>query len=405
MDQIVQTHHHLSRQLLDAEAIKALPARDWDALAQDAVTENPAYSRQYVLAGLATIDAGANLRAVAISDDSEGLVGFFPFRRRILPFFPWPVTIGAQNIYQFAGAPLISRSCADPVIGAWLDGLKAGVPGRFWALSNIDLDSGFIERVRVQTAARGLGLRAVTPYRRPSLTGRAGNSEAHSATVIKKSRVKDIERNLRRLREIGAVAFERVSDADRVNERLEQFLAIEQSGWKGENGTAFLSNDRDAAFARLAFCGRDGVNGLIVVDSLLLGGAPIAVSVNMSSGSTLFTLKCAYDENYRKFSPGLVLEYLVLEEFFRSGTFADMDASTTMDGHIVDELWDGNKNMASVIIGPDDFRLDLLAKGWSAFHGSKQNLGRPLKHLLQRFRKQFMWSYAAMALSVSWSME
>lgn len=403
MDQIVQPHHRLSHQLLDADAIKALPAQDWDILARETVTENPAYSRQYVLAGLETIDAGANVCAVAISDDNERLVGFFPFRRRILPPFPWPVAVGAQNIYQFAGVPLAARRCTDSVIGAWLDGLAAGTPSRYWALSNIDLDSGFIASVRTQMAARGLSLRVVTPYRRPSLTGKAGSSAAHSAQIIKKSRVKDIERNLRRLREIGAVDFERADEPEQVKQRVEEFLALEQSGWKGQNGTAFLSKDRDTAFARMAF----GGNGPTVVDSLLLDGMPIAMSVNMSNGATLFALKCAYDENYRKFSPGLVLEYLVVEEFFTSGAFTEMDASTTMDGHIIQEFWDSDKPMACVIIGPDDFRLDLLAKGCSATHDARQSLARlhPLKYLIQIFRKRFMWSYAAIALSVSWSTE
>ncbi len=403
MDQIVQPHHELSHQLLDADAIKALPAQDWDALTRETVTENPAYSRQYVLAGLETIDAGANVRAVAISDDNERLVGLFPFRRRFLPPFPWPVAVGAQNTYQFAGAPLASGKCADSVVGAWLDGLAAGAPSRFWALSNIDLDSGFLQSVQAQLAARGLGLRVVTPYRRPTLTGKAGSSTAHSAQIIKKSRVKDIERNLRRLRETGTVDFERACEPEQVKQRIEQFLALEQAGWKGQNGTAFLSKDRDTAFARMAF----GGSGPTIVDSLLLDGTPIAMSINMSNGSTLYTLKCAYDENYRKFSPGLVLEYLVVEEFFKSGAFTEMDASTTMDGHIIQEFWDSDKPMASVIIGPDDFRLDLLAKGWTALRDVRQGLARlhPLKYLIQMFRKRFVWSYAAMALSVSWSME
>lgn len=407
MDQIVHPHHRLSHQLLDAGAIKALPARDWDALSRETVTENPAYSRQYVLAGLETIDAGANVRAVAISDDNERLVGFFPFRRRILPPFPWPVAVGAQNIYQFAGVPLASDKCADSVIGAWLDRLAAGTPSRFWALSNIDLDSGFLRSVRAQMAARGLGLRVIAPYRRPSLTGKAGSSAAHSAQIIKKSRVKDIERNLRRLRGIGAVDFERAGEPEQVKRRIEQFLALEQSGWKGQNGTAFLSKDRHTTFARMAFGGRDGDNGPTVVDSLLLDDTPIAMSVNMSNGATLFTLKCAYDENYRKFSPGLVLEYLVVEEFFKSGAFAEMDASTTMDGHIIQEFWDSDKPMACVIIGPDDFRLDLLARGWTAVRDARQRLAclHPLKYLIRILRKRFMWSYAAIALSVSWSME
>ena len=73
--------------------------------------------------------------------------------------------------------------------------------------------------------------------------------------------------------------------------------------------------------------------------------------------------------------------------------------------HVIQELWDSNKPMACGIIGPDDFQLDLLAKGWNAFHNTKRRLGRPLKKLLRDFRKPFFLTYVAIVWSVSWSME
>src|SRR5690606_10341077 len=132
-----------------------------------------------------------------------------------------------------------------------------------------------------------------------------GGLQEHIETVIPRRRLRELERSKRRLAELGTLAFERVSDRPGVARRLEQFLALEHAGWKGRNGTSFLSLPGHAEFARAAY--RNAI-----VDSLLLDGEPIAISINIAAGRTAFTPKCAYDERYRRHAPGLVLEYDVV---------------------------------------------------------------------------------------------
>jgi hypothetical protein len=49
-------------------------------------SENPFYARQYVLAGLTTIDAAAGVKAVCVTDGRGELAGLFPFRKyNLLP--------------------------------------------------------------------------------------------------------------------------------------------------------------------------------------------------------------------------------------------------------------------------------------------------------------------------------
>jgi hypothetical protein len=110
---------------------------------------------------------------------------------------------------------------------------------------------------------------------------------------------------------------------------------------------------RHAAFARKGFGGQPGREGLATADSLLLDDQPIAVSLNISAGRTAFTPKCTYDENYRRFSPGLLLEYMVIEAFYAEGRWDDMDAATVADGHVIDGFWNGSKEMADLMIVPD----------------------------------------------------
>ena len=105
---------------------------------------------------------------------------------------------------------------------------------------------------------------------------------------------------------------------------------------------------------------------------------PIAVSINIDNGGTLFTPKCAYDETYRRHAPGLVLEYLVIKEFYDSGDHELMDASTTADGHVIAGLWTDTRPMGTLIVGP---------KG----HGTRSiALAETAKSHARRYAKRFL---------------
>jgi CelD/BcsL family acetyltransferase involved in cellulose biosynthesis len=366
-------------EVLDSNGLRSLDAAAWDRLSETALADNPFYARQYVLAGLDTIDRTAGIKAVAIRDRSGRLAGLFPFRPRVLPPFPWPVALSAENLYQPSGTPLVAHQDARPVVNAWLDMLGSGACPRFWTIGHLDMGGPVRETIDAGAAARGLATRMVAPYARPDLTREPGGFSAHEAEVIGKSRLKDIQRNLRRLRGMGEVGFERATEPLHVRERLEQFLAMEQAGWKGGRGTAFLSKEADAAFARQAFGGRDDGEGLASIDSLLLDGKPVAMAINLAAGDTAFTPKCAYDETLRKQSPGLVLDYLIIEHFYETSDLAGMDAATTTGEHILHGLWNGQRQMGRLVVGPDDWRTGLLAGGWKAAHAARQSLKRLLK--------------------------
>lgn len=366
--------------LLDSAGIRALDPAAWEDLSANALADNPFYARQYVLAGLDTIDRAAELRMLAVWSGQGRLAGLFPFRRRILPPFPWPVAQGAENLYQFSSMPLVAREGAAEVVACWLDAIAARKLPSFWTMANFNADHALMGLIEHAAAARGLTSRLVVPYPRPHLTGHLADLDAHAGQVIARNRLKDIQRNLRRLRDMGEIVFERVTEPALLRQRLDQFLALEQAGWKGERGTAFLSDPTHADFARRAFADDAGKQGLAAMDSLLLDGRPIAMSLNIARGRTAFTPKCTYDEDLRKYGPGMVLEYLVIERFYADREFADMDAATTTGGHVVLGLWDGQKAMGRLILGPDDWRTDLLAKGWQAAHQGKQRL----KTLLRR---------------------
>lgn len=347
-------------EVLNAETLATLDAEEWDALSTSALEANPYYARAYVLAGLATVDAQAGVQALSIRRNGM-LAGLFPFRVK-----KWPLkrAVAAANHYQPSGQPLIHRAYAGGVVKAWLNAIRGGKIPRRWTFRNIDLSSPFLTLCREHDNDNAFETVPTGSYRRARLDRRPENFEAHLETVVSKRRVKDIRRTIRRLQELGDLTFERVHEPDAVAQRIEDFLAIEHGGWKGKTGTSFLAHPADAEFARKAFVSNGALKAS--VDSLLLNGQPIAVSINLQSGDTIFTPKCAYDEAYRKHSPGLVLEYLIVEAFYASEEGVQMDSSTTVDGHVVQGLWNNEVQMGSVVIGPKGLGTNVLASAQRA---------------------------------------
>lgn len=361
---------------LGAQEVRAIEAASWNRLSRNALEENPWLSRQMVLAGLDQFEDEKTFRSLAFYGHRGGeLLGLMPFRVSGPPLFK--VGRPALNLYQVGGAPLIDKDHAQIVIASLL-GLMTGRPGmpRHWIFPHVATKGRF--SLDVQRLAKQFGLETffAAGYERPLLTRAAGDFGCHVEQVIGKKRAKDIERNLRRLEKLGTLTFERATEPDEVAERFEDFLRIEAGGWKGERGTAFLCRPGEAEYARSAFSGR---SGMVSVDSLLLDGQVIAVSVNMATGQTLFTPKCAFDERFRKYGPGMALEYKVIERFFADNEYAQMDAATTVDGHIISGLWDDKRSMAMLIVGPAGLTTRGLAGAINGATDAKTWLKRVLR--------------------------
>lgn len=353
----------------------------WDRLVANAIEDNPFFSRPVVAAGISALGEADDVEALVFRRHEDGrLIGLFPFRReRFGRFIPLSDARASSNLYQPGGVPLIDKDHASEVAERYLELLQfeGSVPRR-WAFPHVELDGPFTRLMTSHAPHLKFAVLGVETYRRPVLVRDPDGFDAHIERVIGKKRAKDIQRNVRRLGEMGTVRFERTTDPDTVAARLEQFLTMEAAGWKGKKGTAFLSNADHARFARLAY--RDKT---AVIDTLFLDETPIAISINLAAGSTLFTPKCAFDETYRKYGPGLILEYLVIEAFYAETRFEAMNAATTIDGHVISGFWNGERPMGTLIIGPEGWRTRLLARIEDTGHGTRQWATK----LLRRIRR------------------
>ena len=104
---------------------------------------------------------------------------------------------------------------------------------------------------------------------------------------------KDVARQGRRLAALGRLTYRSASAREDVKAATEQFLALEQQGWKGTRATALLSDIGLATFSRTMTRMMSG-EAKCRIDWLELDGKPIAMAIILFSGGRAYFWKTTY---------------------------------------------------------------------------------------------------------------
>jgi CelD/BcsL family acetyltransferase involved in cellulose biosynthesis len=113
-----------------------------------------------------------------------------------------------------------------------------------------------------------------------------------------------LRRAKRQLEEQGTLKLKHYSAAD--PEALENFYALEASGWKGAEGTAIKCDPRTRRFYD-AIAQAAAREGYLSLDFLELNSKPIAGHFGFNLRGRYFLAKAGYDEAFRRYGPGQLL--------------------------------------------------------------------------------------------------
>jgi CelD/BcsL family acetyltransferase involved in cellulose biosynthesis len=292
-------------------------------------------------AALAAAAATSFAQVHALSAWHDGaLVGFWALReRRIAPF--WHFLAGPPYPYAFVANPVVDPAHVDTVMPAFLAAIAddENLPNVI-QLKLLDGDAPTFRPLLAALAARGGAVLKLSERARPYLA--APSERKRSGSTAKKLR-----QDWNRLGAMGPVEIANDRDADGTRAAFEIFLELERRSWKGRNGTALLCREADAAFARALIAQLAGVRGASVA-LLRLDGRPIAAQVLLYGGSTAYTWKTAFDAEFAKFSPGVLLIDKVTDELFAAGT-AQIE-SCSADGSFMEQFWTGRRMTVDLLI-------------------------------------------------------
>jgi CelD/BcsL family acetyltransferase involved in cellulose biosynthesis len=306
----------------------------WDALTSRAapnVFMHPAALCAAAAAGFARVH-------VLLAWEGETLIGFWALRESRLGFLP-AVLAAPPYEYAFVASPVIDPQYAAAVMPAFFDAIaKARNLPNVVELKLLDGDT---DTYRPMMAALGdRPLLTLSARARPFLNG--ATERKRSGSTAKKLR-----QDWNRLAALGTVDVANERAADATRDAFEIFLKLEQQSWKGDTGTALLSDEDDAAFAR-RWVAALAAHGSASVALLSVNGKPIAAQVLLYAGAMAYTWKTAFDAEFSKFSPGALLIDKVSDALFASGT-AQIE-SCSPAGSFMEQLWTGRRNTVDLLV-------------------------------------------------------
>jgi CelD/BcsL family acetyltransferase involved in cellulose biosynthesis len=325
-----------------------IPARlrtDWQALASAAAQPNSFAECWFVEASLACLTPEGGVRLLAVRRGGL-LIG-------VALFAPSPrygrVPLRHIQIWRhhnhFFGPPLIRRGEEVAFWTAVLSALdEAPWAAGFLHVSGI-IDNGPVHRALAHAAAlSGRTCPVVHRKRRPLLESSLSAEDYYNRNVSAKRR-SELARRRKRLAELGRLEVRELRSADEIEPWSSDFLALEAAGWKGKAGSAMAADPATARFFRRAI-GDAFAAGRLSFLRLDLDGRPLAMLSTFLAPPGAFGFKCTFDEDYARFSPGILLQVENLKSLERPG-IAWID-SCANEQHPVASLWSEWRSLVRV---------------------------------------------------------
>jgi CelD/BcsL family acetyltransferase involved in cellulose biosynthesis len=324
-------------------------AAEWDVLAAQAAEPNPFAERWYLAAALSALNTDHVHIAVV---RGGGLVGLIPLARQShYAGLPLPHMQNWLNHNAFLGTPLIRKDAETAFWQALFTHLDAAQDGGlFLHLTGLASEGPVVAALRT-VCASGNRRHALVHHEERALLERGLSPDAYWEANVRGKKRKELRRQHKRLAEEGSLTFDRGDGSDGLDMWISDFLALEKAGWKGANGSALDCADETRALFAGALQG-GAAAGKLELLTLRLDGRAIAMLANFLTPPGAFSFKTAFDEDYARFSPGVLLQFENLALLERE-EIAWCDSCAAQDHPMIDSLWSGRRSIGrySVAIG------------------------------------------------------
>ena len=367
----------LAVRIVDPLALSDELAAAWDALAGDASEPNPFVERWCLQSALHLLDPERRARLVMVQAGRDGpVIGVMPLapadRYGRLPLRH---VTGWAHPNHFLGLPLV-RAGFETLFWSILFGWCDAAP---WARTLVHVprltEDGPLHHALASVAA-GRGGAAVAVHREErALLDSNLSPEGYWDEAVRPKKRKELRRQANRLAEQGSVAFRRWAVGDTVEPWIAAFLDLEARGWKGRAGSALASHGDTEAWFR-AILGAAADAGKLDMRALYLDDRPLAMLVNFLCPPGGFSFKTAFDEDYARFSPGVLLQQANLD--LLGDARIDWVDSCAAAGHpMIDSVWRERRALVWVNVAlagrADRLLFDLLSRvelAWRRWKGA-----------------------------------
>jgi hypothetical protein len=187
--------------------------------------------------------------------------------------------------------------------------------------------------------------RTARPILRP-----VSDSALYLDRVLSGKKRRKLRNQERHLAEMGLLEYVALNQGGDIDRWLDGFLRLEASGWKGRDGTALQCSDSGRRFFRTALCEAFS-QGRLMMLALRLNGRDIAQLCNFLCRDGSFAFKVAFDQEYARYSPGVLLELENIRQVHQPPqTISWMDSCTFSGQSPVQYLWQDHRTIQTVLV-------------------------------------------------------
>ncbi len=313
-----------------------------DALAGTALEANPFYEPWLLFPALKTL-ADAQVRVVLVWQ-GDRLSGLFPLHLQPAGWRSGPARLRLwQHRYCFLCTPLVDAEAAPGTWATLLDWVQHHAhPATLLELQKVGATGAFEQSLQAALQASTRWSHRLRRYERALL--QVGDGQAMPGLTGK--RLKEFRRIERRLADRGRVEFRVLALQEDPTAWIDRFLALEASGWKGEQGTA-LSTDPQGRQFFIEATQQAHRQGKLHMLALELDGDAIAMQCNFLCNGGGYAFKVAFDERHAAFAPGVQLELFAMRQFASlDPPVAWVDSCAHADHALMNRLWTDRRPLA-----------------------------------------------------------
>ncbi len=256
-----------------------------------------------------------------------------------------------SNPFGPLGTPLVDAEDAAETIDNLLEALtarEAKLPSVL-VLPDVRLGGRFAQLMRAVAIGRDLPVAVTDSFRRPMLES-LQDGETYMKASVSPHHYREMQRQWRKLGQLGRLEYAVARQPEEVRQRMEEFLALESTGWKGRKRSALINDRYRAAFAREAITNLAEVDA-VRIHTINLDGRAIASIVIFLMAGEAYTWKTAYDESLSRYSPGKLLVMKLTDWHLDDANILRTDSCAVPDHPIMSRLWEEREEMGTLVIG------------------------------------------------------
>jgi CelD/BcsL family acetyltransferase involved in cellulose biosynthesis len=349
--------------------VRSVPVRDlsgrdldaWHDLAGRAAEPNPFFEPEFLLPAAAHLSGGDDVSLLVATEDGDW-TACLPVRSERLGGVV-PAVASWRHVYCFLGTPLVDSSRLDQALESLLGHVAASPRSPMLVINRLGTGGPVADALTRVQLSNGLASMVHLPFERAILRRRAEATYTHH---MRPHHRRELKRLSRRLGEELGVSL-RVLDRSGELSAVDDFLALEAAGWKGHSNTAIGSDPAHRGFFA-EVCARFGELGRLQLLALEADGRTLAMKCNLIAAPGSFAFKIAYDEELRRFSPGVQLERATIDVFHEEREEEWLDSCAAPDNEMINRLWPDRRGILTALISKRGVRSVVSRSGLRAAH-------------------------------------